>query len=391
MLVITLTHKAVRQMFRAYKFRLYPDERQTELINKILGCSRYAYNYYLDKMINNGYTTSYNNIKDYTNILKYEAPFLQEIDSIIIHKSLYNLDNAFKRKFSKTSGYPKFKSKYNRNSYNIPATYKGKYCNIELDLKARNLHLPQLGLVKVRGYRNIKNINGKIKNVTISKEPTGKYYVSILYEMYEKLPTPNPQNIVGIDLGIKKLLTLSSGITYDNNKYIDKYQKRIKRKQRELSRKEKGSKNYYKCKKELAILYSKLANARKYYTHKITKSITDEYDIITCEKLKTKEMIIKGKNTKLSSKLNDATFSEIIRQLLYKSKYKGKKFYQINTYYPSSQICNRCNNQDRKYKDLTEREYNCPKCGEKIDRDLNASINIMFEGLKLYMKNYAKV
>ena len=388
MLVITLTHKAVRQMFRAYKFRLYPDERQTELINKILGCSRYAYNYYLDKMINNGYTTSYNNIKNYTNILKYETPFLQEIDSIIIHKSIYNLDNAFKRKFSKTSGYPKFKSKYNRNSYNIPATYKGEYCNIELDLKARNLHLPQLGLVKVRGYRNIKNINGKIKNVTISKEPTGKYYVSILYEMYEKLPTPNPQNIVGIDLGIKKLLTLSSGITYDNNKYIDKYQKRIKRKQRELSRKEKGSKNYYKCKKELAILYSKLANARKYYTHKITKSITDEYDIITCEKLKTKEMIIKGKNTKLSSKLNDATFSEIIRQLLYKSKYKGKKFYQINTYYPSSQICNRCNNQDRKYKDLTEREYNCPKCGEKIDRDLNASINIMFEGLKLYMKNY---
>ncbi len=383
-----MTHKAVRQMFRAYKFRLYPDEGQAELINKILGCSRYAYNYYLDKMINNGYTTSYNNIKDYTNVLKYEDPFLQEIDSIVIHKSLYNLDNAFKRKFSKTSGYPKFKSKYNRNSYNTPAIYTGEYCNIELDLKGGKLKLPQLGLVKVQGYRNIKTINGKIKNATISKEPTGKYYVSILYEMYEKLPTPNPQNIVGIDLGVKKLLTLSSGITYDNNKYIDKYQKRIKRKQRELSRKEKGSKNYYKCKKELAILYSKLANARKYYTHKITKSITDEYDIITCEKLKTKEMIIKGKNTKLSSNLNDATFSEIIRQLLYKSKYKGKKFYQINTYYPSSQICNRCNNQDRKYKDLTEREYNCPKCGEKIDRDLNASINIMFEGLKLYMKNY---
>ena len=207
--------------------------------------------------------------------------------------------------------------------------------------------------------------------------------------MYEKIPGSTPQSIVGIDLGVKKLLTLSDGIIYDNNKYIDKYQKRIKRKQRELSRKEKGSKNYYKCKKELAILYSKLANARKYYTHKITKKITDNYDIITCEKLTTKEMIIKGKTTKLSSKINDATFSEIIRQLLYKSKFKGKKFYQVSTYYPSSQICNRCNNQDRKYKDLTEREYNCPKCGEKIDRDLNASINIMFEGLKLYIKSYA--
>ena len=376
-------------MYKAYKFRLYPNDIQTELINKILGCSRYTYNHYLDKMINNGYTTSYNNIKDFTNTLRYEAPFLQEIDNIIIHKSLYNLDDAFKRNFNQISGYPKFKSKYKRNSYNTPATYTGSSCNIELDLKSKKLKLPQLDWIKVRGYKNIKTINGKIRNATISKEPTGKYYVSILYEMYEKIPGSTPQSIVGIDLGVKKLLTLSDGITYDNNKYIDKYQKRIKRKQRELSRKEKGSKNYYKCKKELAILYSKLANARKYYTHKITKKITDNYDIITCEKLTTKEMIIKGKNTKLSSKINDATFSEIIRQLLYKSKFKGKKFYQVSTYYPSSQICNRCNNQDRKYKDLTEREYNCPKCGEKIDRDLNASINIMFEGLKLYIKSYA--
>ena len=376
-------------MYKAYKLRLYPNDIQTELINKILGCSRYTYNHYLDKMINNGYTTSYNNIKDFTNTLRYEAPFLQEIDNIIIHKSLYNLDDAFKRNFNQISGYPKFKSKYKRNSYNTPATYTGSSCNIELDLKSRKLKLPQLDWIKVRGYKNIKTINGKIRNATISKEPTGKYYVSILYEMYEKIPGSTPQSIVGIDLGVKKLLTLSDGITYDNNKYIDKYQKRIKRKQRELSRKEKGSKNYYKCKKELAILYSKLANARKYYTHKITKKITDNYDIITCEKLTTKEMIIKGKNTKLSSKINDATFSEIIRQLLYKSKFKGKKFYQVSTYYPSSQICNRCNNQDRKYKDLTEREYNCPKCGEKIDRDLNASINIMFEGLKLYIKSYA--
>ena len=376
-------------MYKAYKFRLYPNDIQTELINKILGCSRYTYNHYLDKMINNGYTTSYNNIKDFSNTLRYEAPFLQEIDNIIIHKSLYNLDDAFKRNFNQISGYPKFKSKYKRNSYNTPATYTGSSCNIELDLKSKKLKLPQLDWVKVRGYKNIKTINGKIRNATISKEPTGKYYVSILYEMYEKISGSTPQSIVGIDLGVKKLLTLSDGITYDNNKYIDKYQKRIKRKQRELSRKEKGSKNYYKCKKELAILYSKLANARKYYTHKITKNITDNYDIITCEKLTTKEMIIKGKTTKLSSKINDATFSEIIRQLLYKSKFKGKKFYQVSTYYPSSQICNRCNNQDRKYKDLTEREYNCPKCGEKIDRDLNASINIMFEGLKLYIKSYA--
>ena len=305
------------------------------------------------------------------------------------------MDNAYKRLFNKTGGYPKFKSKYNRNSYNTTAVYNKykdkEYCNIELDLTNRQIKLPKLKWVKIRGYRNIDNINGKIKSATISRESNGKYYVSVLYEMYDKIPVINHRTIVGIDLGIKKLLTLSDGTVYDNNKYIDKYAKRIKRKQRELSRKEKGSKNYYKCKKELAIFHSKLANARKFYTHKITKDITDEYDIITCEKLKTKEMIIKGKDSRLSSKINDATFSEIIRQFQYKAKYKGKYFYQINTYYPSSQICSRCDNKDKRYKDLTRREYKCTKCNQEIDRDLNASINIMFEGLKLHMKNYAKM
>lgn len=382
-------------MYKSYRFRFYPNKKQLELINKAFGSSRYVYNYYLDKMKNKGYVSASTNIKDYTSILKYNTPFLQEVDSIVLTKSIFNLDDDYKKLFNKTGGYPKHKSKYNRNSYNIPSTYKKykdkEYCNIELDLTNRQIKLPKLKWVKIRGYRNTNNINGKIKNATISREPNGKYYVSILYEMYDKVLIIKPRTIVGIDLGIKKLLTLSDGTVYDNNKYIDKYTKRIKRKQRELSRKEKGSKNYYKCKKELAILYSKLANARKFYTHKITKDITDEYDIITCEQLKTKGMIIKGKNNKLSSKINDATFSEIIRQLQYKARYKGKVFYQINTYYPSSQICSRCSAQDKRYKDLTRREYKCLKCNQEIDRDLNASINIMFEGLKLHMKNYAKI
>ena len=381
-------------MYKAYKFRLYPNKEQTELINKTFGCGRFVYNHYLDKIKNNGYTNAYNNIKDYTSTLKYEAVFLQEIDSIVIRQSLFNLDNAYKKLFNKQGGYPKFKSKYNRNSYNTTAVYKSykdkEYCNIELDLINKKIKLPKLKWVNIRGYRNINSINGKIKNATISKEANGKYYVSILYEMYDEAPKINHRTIVGIYLGIKKLLTLSDGITYDNNKYLQKYEKRIKRKQRELSRKQKKSKNYYKCKKELAILYSKLVNSRKYYIHKITKNITDEYDIITCEKLKIKEMIINGKENQLSTKINDATFSEIIRQLSYKAKFKGKNFYQINTYYPSSQICSRCDNQDKKYKDLNEREYKCIKCGQMLDRDFNASINIMFEGLKLYMENYKK-
>ena len=381
-------------MYKTYKFRVYPNDEQKIFINKTFEITRYTYNYYLDKMINNGYVKPYTNIQDYVDNLKYEATFLQEIDSVVIRRSLFNLDNAYQKMFNKQGGYPKFKSKYGRNSYNTVAVYskyKNKeYCNIELNLQTRQIKLPKLKWVDIRGYRNTFSINGIIKNATISKEQTGKYYVSILYEIPDIDIIIRPRTIVGIDIGIKKLLTLSDGTNYDNNKYIDKYQKRIKRKQRELSRKVKGSNNYYKCKKELAILYSNLANSRKYYVHKITKNITDEYDIITCEKLTTKEMIIKGKENKLSTKINDATFSEIIRQLSYKVKFKGKNFYQINTYYPSSQICSRCDNQDKKYKDLNEREYKCIKCGQMLDRDFNASINIMFEGLKLYMENYKK-
>ena len=382
-------------MYKAYKFRLYPNKEQIELINKTFGCGRFVYNHYLDKIKNNGYTNTYSNIKDYTSSLKYEAVFLQEIDSIVIRQSLFNLDNAYKKLFNKQGGYPKFKSKYNRNSYNTTAVYKSykakEYCNIELDLNNRKIKLPKLKWVNIRGYRNTDSINGKIKNATISKEPNGKYYVSLLYEVPDIDIIVRPRTIVGIDIGIKKLLTLSDGTNYDNNKCIEKYQKRIKRKQRELSRKVKGSNNYYKCKKELAILYSKLANSRKYYVHKITKDITNEYDIITCEKLSTKEMITKGTKVKLSKKISDATFSEIIRQLSYKTRFKGKNFYQINTYYPSSQICSRCDNKDKKYKNLNEREYKCIKCGQVLDRDFNASINIMFEGLKLYIKNYARI
>ena len=381
-------------MYKAYKFRIYPNEEQKIFINKTFGYSRYVYNYYLNKIKNEGYTNSYANIKDYTNVLKYNALFLQEVDSIVIRESLFNLEDAFKKLFNKIGGYPKFKSKYSKNSYSTTAVYgiykNKKYCNIELDLENKRVKLPKLKWIKIKGYRSIRNIAGKIKSAAISKEATGKYYVSILFEMNEKKEKVNPRSITGIDLGVKKLLTLSNGVTYDNNKYILKYEKRIKRKQRELARKIKESKNYYKCKKELAVLYSKLANSRKYYTHKITKEITDEYDIITCEKLQTKKMIINGKKNKLSSKIQDATFSEILRQLSYKANYKGKEFYQVNTYYPSSQICCRCLNRNNEYKDLTKREYKCIKCGQEIDRDINASINIMFEGLKLYMKSLIK-
>ena len=358
-------------MYKTFKFRLYLDKEQKVLVNKTFGCSRFIYNYYLSKIKNNKYIDANSNINDYVNNIKYEYPFLTEVDSIIIRKTLFNLDDNLKKYYNNNFGYPKFKSKYDKNSYTTSAIYSNykhkSYCNIELDLTNRKIKLPKLKWVNIRGYRNIKEINSKIINATISREKNGKYYVSVLIDIpslkYEKII---PRNIVGIDVGIKKLLTLSDGITFDNNKYIDVYEKRIKRLQRALSRKKKGSNNYYKCKHKLAILYSKLSNSRKFYTHKITKKITDEYDIITCEKLNTKSMIEKKK---LSKKITDATLSEIIRQLSYKSKYKGKYFYQCDAYYPSSQTCSHCSNIDKLYKDLKERIYKCKVCGNILDRD----------------------
>ena len=375
-------------MYKSFKFRLYPNNEQIQLLNKSFGCSRFIYNYYLSKIKNNSYQNAYSNISDYVDNLKYEYPFLQEIDSTIIRKTLFHLDDNIKKYYNNNFGYPKYKSRFDRHSYTTSAiygSYKNRnYCNIELDLDNRKIKLPKLKWIDIRGYRNIKSINGKIVNATLSREKNGKYYVSVVFDMIDiKNKDIVPRSIVGIDLGIKKLLTLSDGITYDNNKYIEKYEKRIKRVQRELSRKVKRSNNYNKCKKRLAILYSKLKNARNYYLHNITKRITDEYDIITCEKLTVQRML---KEHNLSKKISDASFYEIIRQLEYKSKYKNKYFYQIDTYYPSSQECSVCGNIDKLYKNLNEREYKCSKCQSEIDRDVNASINIMFEGIKLYMK-----
>ena len=375
-------------MYKGFKFRMYPTNNQEKIINTNLDNKRFIYNHYLDKAKTSNQINTKQNIFDYSQILKPTSTSLQTLDIKIAYTTLYSLENNFKK--LNNLEIMKFKSKYNKNSYTISSNKSINNPNIILDLKRKTITLPYLENIKIRGYKKLKEIKGRIINVTISKEPTGKYYVSVLYELTNVNPIKNPKNIVGIDIGIKQLLTLSDGTTYENIHIQEKYRKRIKRKQRELSRKIKGSKNYYKCKKELAILYSKLKNIRKSYIHKITKSITDEYDIITCENLKTKEMIIQGKTNNLSTKINDATFTEILRQLSYKAKIKGKKFYQVDTYYPSSQICSRCDNQDKKYKDLNEREYKCVKCGQALDRDFNSSINIMFEGLKLYIKSYAK-
>ena len=370
-------------IIRGYIFRLYPNLEQQQLIEKSFGCSRFIYNYFLDKYPN--YINAYNCCKEVKELTK-EYEWLKEVDSCLLRTSIFDLDNAFKRFRDNLGDKPKFKSKNkSRNSYrtnNMTSTYKGNtYNSIKIDLKNNLITLPKLKEIKIRGYRNLTDIKGNIKSSTVYKE-ANKYYVSLTVEDTLELPKVIPTKIVGIDLGIKDLIITSDGLKIRNEKIIEKYEKKIKGLNKWLSRCEKGSKNRLKVKIKIERAYQKLRNARKYLIHLISKEITEENDIIVTEKLKINEMV---KGT-LSKKIYDASWAELIRQLKYKSKWKSKLFYQIDTYYPSSQECSRCGYQNKEVKDLKIRKWECPNCLNLNERDINASINIMFEGLKLYMK-----
>ena len=374
------------KIYRAYKFRLYPTEEQRILINKTFACSRFVYNYYLEYQKKNGIVKSFDLCKDLKELEKTHK-YLKEVDSCALRCSIFDLEDGFNNFFAKRSGYPNFKSKFNRNSYRtscIRSTYKGKeYSNIELDLLSRFIKLPKLSKVKIRGYRNKKKIEGKIVNATIIKETTNKYYVSVLMEEELLVNKVRPTTIVGIDLGLKDLAVTSDGIKYINEKILNKYEKRLKRLQRELSRREKGSKNYLKTKIKIARVHAKIKNYRKHYLNKIGNEIVDSNDIIVTESLLVKNMF-KEKGKAFNKSLADASFNKLCSLIEWKSKLKGKYYYKIDTYYPSSQICSICDYKNEKLKDLSIREYYCPKCGVHNDRDINASMNILFEGLRLH-------
>ena len=377
------------KIYKAYKYRLYPTEEQKILIHKTFGCSRFVYNHYLDYEKKNGVKKAYDLIKDLKELEK-EYEYLKEVDSCALRCAVFDLEDAFNNFFAKRSNYPNFKSKFARQSYRtncIRSTYKGKeYSNIELNLLTRNIKLPKLGKVKIRGYRNKKSIDGRIINATVSKETTNKYYVSVLVEEELLVEKVIPASIVGIDLGIKDLVITSDGIKYENDKILMKYEKRLKRLQRKLSRQVKGSNNYLKTKEKIARVHTKIKNYRKHYLNKIANEIVDEHDIIVTEDLKVKDMF-KGKVKAFNKTLSDASFSKLCSLIEWKSKLKGKFYYKINTYYPSSQICSCCGYRNRSLKDLSIREYDCSCCGSHNDRDINASLNIMFEGLKLHYQS----
>lgn len=375
---------------KAYKIRIYPNPMQKEIIEKTFGCTRFVYNYFLSER-KEKYEKDKISINAYKQLLeltelKRNYLWLKEVDSIALQKCVFNLDKAFEN-FYHGKGYPKFSAKGKHDSYQTEIRineYKGViHESIRIDFKKREIILPKLKKVKFRGYRNIKYIAGKIKSATISKE-ANKYFASVLVEILFVKPQINPTSIVGLDLGIKDFIVTSNGEKLKNQ--VKNYEKRLKGLQKGLSRCKAGSKNRYKMKLKIQRLYLKIRNARKHMIYKLANKILKEDDIIAVENLDVKDMY---KVHSIAKHLNKVPMGEFLRVLKYKAEWLGKKVIEINRYYPSSQICNRCDYKNKEVKDLSVRKWTCPSCGMEHDRDFNASINIMFEGIKIYMKSLA--
>ena len=377
-------------MIKAYKFRMYPNIEQQKKLNQFIGTSRFIYNYYNYQKQHlykeEGKTYLLGEMKrDLINLQK-EYTWLKEVDGSILRTTLDDLDRAYKSFFNKQNGYPKYKRKGVNGSYRTPCivgSYKNRtYSNIKIDLNYKIIKLPKIEPMKIAGYRNLKKFPDKIYNATITKE-ADRYYVSLCVEEDVIVPKFEGRYAVGIDLGIKDIVVTSDGIKYKREQNIKKYEKKIKGLQRWITRYKIGSKNRYKVQVKLQRVYQKLKNARKYTLHKISKEIVENNDIIITEHLKIQNMT---KNHMLAKSITDNSWSILIEQLKYKTKWQNKKFYQVDTYYASSKICSVCDKKEEKVKDLSVRKWECKNCGYEHNRDINASINILYEGLKKYAK-----
>ena len=382
------------KQYKGYVFRLYPNTKQKELINKSLGVSRFIYNYFLDFKKreyeeNNKKYSCYDLIKMIP-ALNIEYSFLKEVDSCLLRCSIFDLDNAFNN-FYKGKGYPNFKKKGVKDSYktnNMVSSYKGKiYNSIELDLIERTIKLPKLGIVNIKGYRNKNKIDGNIKSATIRKIAE-KYYVSVLIEEEIEITKIKPTSIVGIDLGIKDMVITSNGekINNTNKERLERLRKRLKGLQKALSRSQKGSKNRYKLIIKIQEINKKMNNLKKYLINDIVSTLTQENDIIVLEDLDIKNMY---QERRIARKLIDIPLYKLIETIKWKSYLLGKKVIQINRYYASSQECSICGYKNEEVKNLSIRKCECPNCNHEHDRDLNASINILTEGLKKYIQEFA--
>ena len=341
-------------MLKAYKYRIYPDNGQKIQIAKTFGCCRFVYNQTLayrkesyEKEKKSMSRTDCNNFCNRE--LKKEHEWLKEVDKFALTNAIYNMDCAYQKFFKEHAGYPKFKSKHdNHKSYTTNFTNG----NIAVDFEKGKVKLPKLKEVKAKLHREFR---GKIKSAAVSQTPSGKYYVSILVEA-EQEALPYTKQKIGLDLGIKDLCITSDGRKYENPKIIKRHEKKLKKLQRQLAHKEKGSNHYYKKKKQIALCHEKMTNTRKDYLHKISHEIISENQVIVSENLRIKNMI---KNHHLAQSITDASWYELTRQLEYKAEWNKRQYIKTDTFYASSQICSVCGYQNAEIKKLSAREWIC--------------------------------
>ena len=363
---------------KSYKFRLYPNLEQKIFFEKTFGCSRFIWNQMLADKISY-YKETGELLKNTPAQYKKEFPWLKEVDSLALANVQLNLNKAYKSFFQSKFGFPNFKSKKAAQSYKTNSQ-KGLITILE-----GKIRLPKIGWVRLNLHRQVK---GVIKSATISKTATGKYFISILCEE-EVLPLPKTDSNLGIDLGLENFAILSTGEKVSNPKFLTSLSKRLAREQKVLSRrgllaKKNGvklseSSNYQKQKLKVARLHEKIANQRKDFLHQFSTHLIKSHDVICIEDLASRNLM---KNHHLARAIGDASWTEFVRQLHYKADWYGKKIVTISRWFPSSQLCSSCGESSGK-KPLSIREWTCESCGTYHDRDINASLNILKEGLSL--------
>ncbi|MGJ8455465.1 IS200/IS605 family element RNA-guided endonuclease TnpB [Pseudothermotoga sp. U03pept] len=379
-------------MITTYRYRIYPNKKQRIQLAKTFGCTRFVWNYFLswreqrykEQKLS---TTESECRKHLNNILKQQYPWLREVDKFALENALINLDNAYKRFFRHQGGKPHFKTK-KAHRFSYTTYFTGN--NIEIDfgiLAAQSnknrcwgkIKLPKLGWVKARIHRTFV---GRIKTATVKMLPSGEYYVCLSVEhnesVYQNTNTVPANFVVALDLGIKDFYVDSNGTCVKAPKVLFKYERRLKKLQRNLSRKVVGSKSFAKARVRLAKLYQRISNIRKDFIEKQSSKVINENQVIICEDLRIKNMV---QNNRLAKSILDVSWSQFISMLGYKAKRHNRVFVQLSPNFPSSQLCSKCGYKNEAVRDLSVRIWQCPNCGVLHNRDHNAAKNLLKHGL----------
>lgn len=374
-------------MLRAVKIRLYPNKEQATMINKLLGCYRVVYNQCLARKIKSYQETKTSeNLSTLGHFVHHELLkddnfiWLREQNTKVLKQAVKDMLTAYKNFFEQHTGYPKFKSKHDNK----------QSCRFEIGaISKRNDYTTyRISLANIRNVRfkcnekyaqYLQKHHDNIRQATLTRLPCGEYYLSILVDGDLTHKVKETNSAIGIDLGIKDFVITSDGEVFNNLHFKKSETKKIKRLQRQLSKKQKGSNNRNKARIKLAKLYKKINDRKQYYLHIVSNTLIDENQVICMEDLNVKGMV---KNHNLAESISEMNFGEFRKMLEYKASWYNRKIVFVDRFYPSSKTCNNCGYINKELK-LSDRQWICPQCGKVIERDYNAALNILDEGLRI--------